>query len=156
MGTGNPVYGHAFSRQPSVEVILGNMKGGDVTLNLLCGLEGVLYANNVDGVSDSICFLNFFGEAGQATTNHGNQAIEVDHFIVMDNCATHRYEAGDILQRWLLQMGNLFFGAKSAVDSDFSQFSCFFDSALVLFAVFSLISRRFAEIISTSISSSNE
>ena len=102
VGTGNPVYGHALSGQPAIEVISGNMKGANVTLNLLCGLEGVLYANTLDGASDSLGFLNFFGEAGQATTN---PAIEVGDFIVMDDCATHRYETGDILRRWLLQMG---------------------------------------------------
>lgn len=34
----------------------------------LCGLEGVLYANTVGGALDSMKFSNFFGEAGQVTT----------------------------------------------------------------------------------------
>ena len=71
----------------------------------MCGLEGVLYANTVEGASDSINFLNFFGEAGQVTTSNGNPAIEFGDYIILDNCPTHRFETGDILQRWLMQMG---------------------------------------------------
>ena len=52
-GTGNPVYGNSLRGEAAVEVISGNKKGANVTLNLLCGLEGVLYANTVEGASDS-------------------------------------------------------------------------------------------------------
>ena len=70
-GIGNPVYGNSLKGTPAIEVTRGNLKGANVTLNLLCGLEGVLYANTVDGASDSINFLNFFGEAGQVSTSNG-------------------------------------------------------------------------------------
>ena len=103
-GIGNPVYGHSLKGTPAIEVIRGNLKGANITLSLLCGLEGVLYANTVDGASDSTNFLNFFGEAGQVTTANGNPAL-VGDYIILDNCATHRFESGDILQRWLMQMG---------------------------------------------------
>ena len=56
-GTGNPVYGNSLRGEAAVEVISGNKKGANVTLNLLCGLEGVLYANTVEGASDSTIFL---------------------------------------------------------------------------------------------------
>ena len=104
-GTGNPVYGNSLRGEAAVEVISGNKKGANVTLSLLCGLEGVLYANTVEGASDSINFLNFFAEAGRVTTALGNPAIEFGDYIILDNCPTHRYDTGNILQRWLLQMG---------------------------------------------------
>ena len=76
-----------------------------ISLSLLCGMEGVLYASTVEGASNSINFLNFFGEAGQVTTSNGNPAIEFRDYIIMDNCASHRFESGHILQRWLMQIG---------------------------------------------------
>ena len=100
-GSGNPVYGNSLKGQPAVEVIPGNHK---VTLNLLCGLEGVLHANTVDGALDSTKFLNFFGEAGQATTELGSPVIEFGDYIILYNCSTHRYETGNIL----LKMANVY------------------------------------------------
>jgi len=35
----------------------------------------------------------------------GNPAIEFGDYIILDNCAIHRFEAGETLQRWLMQMG---------------------------------------------------
>ena len=104
-GTGNPAYGNSLKGEKAVEIISGNKKEANVTLSLLCGLEGVLYANSVEGASDSTNFLNFFAEAGQAATALGNPAIEFGDYIILDNCATHRFETGDILQRRLLHMG---------------------------------------------------
>ncbi|KAM7432943.1 hypothetical protein ABFA07_016720 [Porites harrisoni] len=104
-GIGNPVYGNSLKGTPAIEITRGNKKGANITLNLLCGLEGVLYANTVQGASNSIQFLNFFGEAGQVSNSNDNPAIEFGDYIVMDNCATHRFESGHILQRWLMQIG---------------------------------------------------
>ena len=104
-GIGNPVYGNSLKGTPAIEVTRGNQKGANISLSLLCGMEGVLYANTVEGASNSINFLNFFGEAGQVTTSNGNPAIEFGDYIIMDNCATHRFESGHILQRWLMQIG---------------------------------------------------
>ena len=56
-GIGNPVYGHSLKGTPAIKVMRGNLKGANITLSLLCGLEGVLYTNTVDGASDS---KNFF------------------------------------------------------------------------------------------------
>ena len=47
-------------------------------------------------------FLNFFGEGGQVTTANGNLAIEFGDYIILDNCTTHRFQTGDVLQRWLM------------------------------------------------------
>ena len=100
-GIGKPVYGNSLKGTPAIEVIYGNTKGAN---SLLCGLEGVLYANTVEGASDSMKFLNFFGEAGQVTTTNGNPAIGLGDYIILDNCATHRFQTRDVLQRWLMQM----------------------------------------------------
>ena len=89
-GMGNPVYGNSLKGTTAIEITRGNKKGANITLNLLCGLEGVLYANTLEGASNSIQFLNFFGEAGQVSNSNGNPAIEFGDYIVMDNCATHR------------------------------------------------------------------
>lgn len=67
----------------------------NITLTLLVGLEGILYANTLDGASNSFTFLNFFGEAGQATSALGNPAIEQGDYIIMDNCAINRFEAAN-------------------------------------------------------------
>lgn len=103
-GTGNPVYGSSLKGTKSIE-IAAIPRGVNITLNLLVGLEGILYANTLDGASNSFTFLNFFGEAGQATSALGNPAIEQGDFIIMDNCAIHRFEAGTALQTWLMDMG---------------------------------------------------
>lgn len=105
VGVGNPVYGSSLRGTRAVQITPGNLNGVSVTLNLLCGLEGILYVNTVNGASDSIQFLNFFGEAGLASTETGYPAIEQGDIIIMDNCPTHRYETGNILARWLLDMG---------------------------------------------------
>ena len=59
-GMGNPVYGNSLKGTTAIEITRGNKKGGNITLNLLRGLEGVLYANTLEGASNSIQFLNFF------------------------------------------------------------------------------------------------
>ena len=49
-----------------VTVEIGRHLGApNVTLNMLIGLEGVLYANTEDGATDTLAFLNFFDEASQ-------------------------------------------------------------------------------------------
>ena len=102
-GIGRPVYGNSLKGTPAIEVIYGNTKGANITLSLLCGLESVLHANTVEGASDSMKFLNFFEEARQVTTSNGDRATELGDYIIIDNCATHRFQT--VLQRWLMQMG---------------------------------------------------
>jgi hypothetical protein len=88
------VYGHSLRGTPAIETSR-NRKGANVTLNLLCGLEGVLYANTIEGASDTISDYH----------DYGNPAIAFGDYIIIDNCAIHRYEAGETLQRWLMQIG---------------------------------------------------
>jgi len=54
--------------------------------------------------SSSLTLLNFFGEAGQATTANGNPAIEFGDYIILDNCPTRGFESGEILRKWLMEM----------------------------------------------------
>ena len=82
-GIGNPVYGNSLKGTPAIEITRGNKKGANITLNLLCGLEGVLYANTVEGASNSIQFLNFFGEAGQVSNSNGNPAIQFGDYTML-------------------------------------------------------------------------
>ena len=44
----------------------------NITVNLLAGLNGVEYMNTVQGASDTIHFLQFFGEAGNAARHIGD------------------------------------------------------------------------------------
>ena len=39
---GNSVYDNSLKGTPASKVMRGNQKGASITLNLLCGLEGVL------------------------------------------------------------------------------------------------------------------
>ena len=103
-GTGNPDYGSSLKGTKAIE-IAAIPRGTNVTLNLLVGLEGIMYANTLNGASNSFTFLEFFGQAGQATSALGNPAIEHGDYIIMDNCAIHRFEARRALQTWLMDMG---------------------------------------------------
>ena len=39
---GNSVYDNSLKGTPASKIMRGNQKGANITLNLLCGLEGVL------------------------------------------------------------------------------------------------------------------
>ncbi len=60
----NPNYGHLLVGTPCVE-IMRNAQSPNITLNLLCGTNGIMYANTVKGASDTLDFLQFFYEASQ-------------------------------------------------------------------------------------------
>ena len=81
---GNSVYDNSLKGTPASKIMHGNQKGANITLNLLCGSEGVLWANTVQGASNSTQFLNFFGEADKASNSNGSLALEFRDFIVMD------------------------------------------------------------------------
>lgn len=96
----NKRYGHSPVNSACVE--LGrHLKSPNITLNLLAGLEGVLYANTLDGVSNTLEFLNFFDEATNATQINGNPVLMAGDILVLDNCATHHNEGGFTLGQWL-------------------------------------------------------
>lgn len=100
----NKRYGHSPVNSTCVE--LGrHLKSPNITLNLLAGLEGVLYANTLDGASNTIEFLNFFDEATKATQINGNPVLMTGDILVLDNCATHHNAGGFALGQWLDTMG---------------------------------------------------
>lgn len=60
------------------------------------------YMNIVQGASDTINFLQFFGEAGNsANIETGRPALDLGDIVVMDNCPTHHFAGGEALQEWL-------------------------------------------------------
>ena len=68
-------------------------------------MEGFLYANTEDGATDTISFLNFWGEAGENRSPNGREILEYGDIIVLDNCATHHYVGGYALAEWLDERG---------------------------------------------------
>ena len=99
-----PNYGHSIINTPCVEV--GRyLTTPNVTLNLLIGLEGILYANTENGASNTLTFLNFWGEAAQNRMPNGQPILEYGDIIVFDNAAFHHNEGGYILAEWLDERG---------------------------------------------------
>ena len=69
----------------------------------LCSLNGIEYAKVINGATNTVEFLQFFGECGQslnATT--GWPCLAMGDIIVMDNLSCHHCEA---LEEWLGEMG---------------------------------------------------
>ena len=100
----NPSYGHSVKGTPCVEV-MRNAQTRNVTVNVLCGTSGVMYANTINGASNTVEFLNFFFEASQITQPDGNPVLEYGDYIVMDNATIHRFEGGRVLAEWLDSFG---------------------------------------------------
>lgn len=101
---GRPNYGHSPVNTTCVEV--GRyLNSPNVTLNLLMGLQGVLYANTVDGTSDTASFLNFWGEASRNSMPNGQPTLHFGDVLVLDNCAIHHNEGGYVLSEWLDSFG---------------------------------------------------
>ena len=98
---GKRLYGHAPVGERCVEFIRYH-DSPNITVNLLAGLNGVEYMNLVQGGSDTVEFLKFFGEAGNAgNIETGRPALEVGDIVVMDNCPTHHFAGGQALKEWL-------------------------------------------------------
>lgn len=101
---GNPNYGHSLVGTPCVE-IFRNMQTPNITLNLLSGAEGIMYANTVNGASNTVKFLEFFAEASMNFQPDGRPILEYGDHVILDNCAIHHFEAGQILGEWLDDIG---------------------------------------------------
>ena len=95
------MYGHAPVGERCIE-LLRYHDSPNITVNLLAGLHEVEYTNTVQGAWDTIEFLRFFGEAGNAANvETGRPALKVGNILVMDNCGTHHFAGGKALQEWL-------------------------------------------------------
>ena len=98
-------YGHAPKGQRCVEVRRYH-ETPNITIKVLAGLQGVKYANIVDGASTTIHFLEFWGEAANAgDVITGRPALEVGDVVVMDNCATHHFDRGVNLVSFFDELG---------------------------------------------------
>ena len=101
---GRPNYGHSLIGTPAVE-ISRNMHSPNITLNLMCGLDGIIYANTVDGASNHLSFLNFFEESANVFLPDGRPPYTYGDHVIMDNAAIHHYRAGQALGEWLDDIG---------------------------------------------------
>ena len=102
---GTRYYGHAPVGQRCIELAHYHQTP-NITLNLLAGLEGVVYATTVKGAANTLHMLQFFEQAARA----GNvvtqrPALEFGDVVVMDNCATHHYQGEEVLTEFLNEMG---------------------------------------------------
>ena len=52
---GNPRYGHSLVGTPAVK-IMRHMTSPTITLNLMCGLDGLIYAITVNGAGNAFTF----------------------------------------------------------------------------------------------------
>ena len=74
-----------------------------LTLNLMVSLNGIAYANVVEGATDTDRYLNFFHEAGNSVNDVGQPALVAGD--IADNCPTHRNRGQLILARYLANQG---------------------------------------------------
>ena len=94
-------YGHAPVGERAVE-FQRYAETANTTVNLMCSLTGVDYANTVNGSADTLDFLRFFDEAFEAVNvRTGQPVLEPGSVIVMDNAATHHNDGGRILGEFL-------------------------------------------------------
>ena len=56
----------------------------------MIGLNGVAYANIVEGATDTARYLIFFHETGNSVNDVGQPALMAGDIVIVDNCATHR------------------------------------------------------------------
>ena len=100
-------YGHSLVGASCIEVAR-NINTPNVTFQVLAGLEGILYANTVDGTTylvESVEFLNIFGEASENFLPNGEPVLRYDDHILLDNHATHHNEGLYALGRWTDEQG---------------------------------------------------
>lgn len=100
---GKRKYGHAPVGERCIE-FERYTQTANVTVNLMCGLTGIAYMNIIDGASDTLDFLEFFGQAADAENMLGRPALEVGDVVVMDNCPTHHNLGGEVLKEFLADM----------------------------------------------------
>ena len=101
---GTRYYGHAPVGQRCIELARYHQIP-NITLNLLAGLEGVVYANTFKAAANTLHMLQFLEQAARA----GNvvtqrPALELGDVVVMDNCPTHHYQGEEVLTEFLNEM----------------------------------------------------
>ena len=102
---GHRNYGYSEVGMPCLD-IRRYISTANKTLNFLVGIDGMKYANLIDGACDTVEFLRFFSDALRTTDPYTQRpVIEVGDTIVVDDCATHHGEAERILQETLAEIG---------------------------------------------------
>lgn len=101
---GRPNYGHSLCGTLAVE-IMPYANSPNVTLNLMCGLDGIVYANTVDGNSNLFSFLSFFEEASSVYLPDGKPAYSYGDHVIIENAPIHHDRAGKALGEWLDEIG---------------------------------------------------
>lgn len=102
---GTRLYGHSSVGTRCVEVTR-KAESPNTTLNMLVSLKGPEYYNLINGATNTLQFLTFFEEAGNCVNlQFGRPCLQVGDIIVMDNLSAHHFEAGEILEDWLGEMG---------------------------------------------------
>ena len=101
----NRSHGYAEKGQRCIEIRRYH-QDPSITINVLAGLDGVKYANIVNGPSATLDFLHFFGLAANAgDVQTGRPALELGDIVVLDNCPTHHYEGERNLESFLNDIG---------------------------------------------------
>ena len=100
----NKNYGHSEKGKPCVEI--GRYHPSpNLTLNLLIGLDNVLYYNFVEGPSNTEKYLNFWHEASLSQDSFGRPLFFPGDLIIVDNCAIHHNQAERTLTRYFGMQG---------------------------------------------------
>ena len=92
------VFSHSAVSEPCIEV-KRYMNAPNVTLQVLPVVEGILYANTVDGATTTLDFLEFFGEASNNFLPNGEPVLRYGDHILQDNHATHHNDGGSVCFR---------------------------------------------------------
>ena len=103
--SGHRVYGYSPVGEQCFDV-RRYLSTANITLNFLAGVDGLKYANIVQGASNSIEFLRFFSEASQTVDpNTLRPVLEVGDIVVVDNFAAHHGDAEVALRSFLNDVG---------------------------------------------------
>ena len=76
-----------------------------MTLQVLAGVEGILYTNTVNETTTTLDFLEFFVEASNNFLPNGKPVLRYRDHILVDNHATHHNEGRYALGWWMDQHG---------------------------------------------------
>ncbi|KAK2554110.1 hypothetical protein P5673_024460 [Acropora cervicornis] len=95
-----------FQLPDSGHRVYGYSPVANITLNFLAGVDGLKYANIVQGASNSIEFLRSFSEALQTVdSNTLRPVLEVGDIVVVDNFAAHHGDAEVALHSFFNDVG---------------------------------------------------
>ena len=97
-------YGHSEKGKRCYEMVRYH-PGANLTLNVLTGMDGILYFNFVNGPSNTDTYLQFWGEASISQDGFGRPIFMPGDLIVVDNCPFHHHQAERILYEYFDAMG---------------------------------------------------